>query len=42
MFFAGLVFAWLLHRYRNLWVPILAHVVSNGALVVLAFAAQAA
>jgi len=38
--FAGLLFAWLLHRYRNLWVPILAHAVSNGTLVVLAFAAQ--
>ncbi|GAB2934524.1 hypothetical protein GCM10027280_22930 [Micromonospora polyrhachis] len=39
--FAGLLFAWLLHRYRNLWVPIIAHAASNGALVVLAFAAQA-
>ncbi|QDY10713.1 CPBP family intramembrane metalloprotease [Micromonospora sp. HM134] len=38
---AGLLFAWLLHRHRNLWVPILAHTVSNGVLVVLAFAAQA-
>ncbi|MGW0434435.1 CPBP family intramembrane glutamic endopeptidase [Micromonospora sp. NPDC003197] len=38
--FAGLLFAWLLHRHRNLWVPILAHAVSNGLLVVLAFAAQ--
>ncbi|WP_341717712.1 CPBP family intramembrane glutamic endopeptidase [Micromonospora sp. FIMYZ51] len=41
-FTAGLLFAWLLHRHRNLWVPIVAHAVSNGALVVLAFAAQAA
>ncbi|GII91545.1 hypothetical protein Ssi02_17760 [Sinosporangium siamense] len=40
--FAGLLFAWLLHRHRNLWVPILAHAVSNGILVVLAFAAEAA
>ncbi|NJP99871.1 CPBP family intramembrane glutamic endopeptidase [Streptomyces zingiberis] len=40
--FAGLLFAWLLHRHRNLWVPILAHAVSNGTLVVLAFAAEAA
>ncbi|MFY1704454.1 CPBP family intramembrane glutamic endopeptidase [Micromonospora sp. WMMA1923] len=40
--FAGLLFAWLLHRYRNLWVPILAHTVSNGTLIVLAFAAQVA
>ncbi|WP_428963501.1 CPBP family intramembrane glutamic endopeptidase [Micromonospora fluostatini] len=39
---AGLLFAWLLHRYRNLWVPILAHAVSNGTLVVLAFLAEAA
>ncbi|MGY4683145.1 CPBP family intramembrane glutamic endopeptidase [Micromonospora aurantiaca (nom. illeg.)] len=39
--FAGLLFAWLLHRYRNLWVPILAHAVSNGTLVALAFAAEA-
>ncbi|WDZ85408.1 CPBP family intramembrane glutamic endopeptidase [Micromonospora cathayae] len=38
---AGLLFAWLLHRYRNLWVPILAHTVSNGTLVALAFLAQA-
>ncbi|MEU5551116.1 CPBP family intramembrane glutamic endopeptidase [Micromonospora sp. NPDC047793] len=38
---AGLIFAWLLHRYRNLWVPILAHAVSNGTLVVLAFAVEA-
>ncbi|MEU9506179.1 CPBP family intramembrane glutamic endopeptidase [Micromonospora sp. NPDC048170] len=40
--FAGLLFAWLLHRHRNLWVPILAHAVSNGTLVALAFAAEAA
>ncbi|MFY1594049.1 CPBP family intramembrane glutamic endopeptidase [Micromonospora sp. WMMD737] len=39
---AGLLFAWLLHRHRNLWVPILAHAVSNGTLVALAFAAEAA
>ncbi|WP_089156131.1 CPBP family intramembrane glutamic endopeptidase [Micromonospora sp. NBS 11-29] len=38
---AGLLFAWLLHRYRNLWVPIVAHAVSNGSLVVLAFVAEA-
>ncbi|MEV0729666.1 CPBP family intramembrane glutamic endopeptidase [Polymorphospora sp. NPDC050346] len=38
---AGLLFAWLLHHHRNLWVPIIAHAVSNGFLVVLAFAAQA-
>ncbi|SCG78963.1 CPBP family intramembrane glutamic endopeptidase [Micromonospora humi] len=38
---AGLLFAWLLHRYRNLWVPIVAHAVSNGSLIVLAFAAEA-
>ncbi|MFC7545055.1 CPBP family intramembrane glutamic endopeptidase [Plantactinospora sp. GCM10030261] len=41
-FVAGLLFAWLLHRHRNLWVPIVAHAVSNGTLVALAFAAQAA
>ncbi|WP_434741758.1 lysostaphin resistance A-like protein [Micromonospora sp. SH-82] len=40
-FFAGLLFAWLLHRYRNLWVPILAHAVSNGTMIVLAFAVEA-
>lgn len=38
-FFAGLLFAWLLHRYRNLWVPIVAHVVSNGTMTLAAFAA---
>ncbi|BCN59359.1 hypothetical protein KAREA_28090 [Prescottella equi] len=37
-FFAGLLFAWLLHRYRNLWVPIVAHMVSNGAMTLAAFA----
>ncbi|WFE46342.1 CPBP family intramembrane glutamic endopeptidase [Verrucosispora sp. WMMD1129] len=41
-FAAGLLFAWLLRRHRNLWVPIVAHAVSNGSLVALAFAAQAA
>ncbi|MCD5418016.1 CPBP family intramembrane metalloprotease [Rhodococcus pyridinivorans] len=38
-FFAGLLFAWLLQRYRNLWVPIVAHVVSNGTMTIAAFAA---
>ena len=41
-FFAGLLFAWLLHRYRNLWVPIVAHVVSNGTMTLAAFAATTA
>ncbi|MCI4062823.1 CPBP family intramembrane metalloprotease [Micromonospora sp. R77] len=38
---SGLLFAWLLHRYRNLWVPIVAHALSNGLLLALAFAVKA-
>lgn len=38
---AALLFAWLLHRYQNLWVPIVAHAVSNGVLVLSAFAVLA-
>lgn len=34
----GLLFAWLLHRYRNLWVPITAHAVANASLTLAAFA----
>lgn len=37
---SGLLFAWLLHRHRNLWVPIAAHALSNGLLIALAFAVK--
>lgn len=34
----GLLFAWLLHRQRNLWVPITAHAIANASLTLAAFA----
>lgn len=40
-FFAGLLFSWLMHRYRNLWVPIVAHMVSNGTMTLAAYVATA-
>ncbi len=29
---AGIAYGWLYRRYRNLWVPVLAHAVTNGLL----------